>query len=267
MKKDITFSFGKNWKNFLNLMTDDRTREAEQSLTDFLKTNDLQGKNFLDIGCGSGLFSFSAYRLGANHVVSFDVDPFSVECCRYMHQKADSPENWQILEGSILDSEFTDSLGKFDIVYSWGVLHHTGKMWESIKNAATLVHQEGFLYIALYNETKGLNGSLLWLKIKKIYNILPKPGKWILEILYSAMFCLNKLVKLKNPISDIRNYQSKRGMDFMTDVRDWLGGYPYEFTTTDKVSDFMKLHFPRFTLINLKSTSGTGVNWFLFSNH
>ena len=115
MKKDIIFSFGKNWKNFLNRITDDRIREAEKSLTDFLKTDDLQGKNFLDIGCGSGLFSYSAYRLGANHVVSFDVDPFSVECCRYMHQKAGSPENWQVLEGSILDSEFINSLGKFEI--------------------------------------------------------------------------------------------------------------------------------------------------------
>jgi len=266
MKDDIKFSFGKNWLRFLDRVTDNRIQVAEQSIVDFLKISSLREKKFLDIGCGSGLFSYSANRLGADRIVSFDVDPFSVECCKHMHQKAGSPDNWSISEGSILDSKFLNSLGKFDIVYSWGVLHHTGNMWEAIKNAARLVHRGGYLYIALYNKTSGLNGSLLWLQIKKLYNFLPTPGKRVLEILYTAMFCLAKLIKLKNPITEIKNYQSKRGMDFMTDVRDWLGGYPYEFATTDEVSDFMKQHFPNFELTNLKSTSGIGNNWFLFFN-
>ena len=103
-------------------------------------------------------------------------------------------------------------------------------------------------------------------KIKKLYNSSPKLGKTILEILYSLLFCVATLVRLKNPVTEIRNYQSHRGMDFMTDVRDWLGGYPYEFASTDEVINFMKSHFPRFKLINLQSASGTGNNWFLFSN-
>ncbi len=266
MKNDKNFSFGKNWLNFLNHLTDDRIRTAEQSLKDFLNVGGLQGKKFLDIGCGSGLFSYSAHQLGADHVISFDVDPFSVQCCKYMHQKAGNPENWQVLEGSILDPEFAKSLGTFDIVYSWGVLHHTGSMWEAIKNAAGRVHSGGKFYIALYNKTNGLNGSRLWLKFKKFYNFSPTPVKRILEFLYWAMFCIAKLVRLKNPVAEIRNYQLNRGMDFITDMRDWLGGYPYEFATTNEVTDFMKLHFPNFKLINLESSSGTGNNLFLFSN-
>ncbi len=266
MLTDKKFSFGKNWLEFLNHLTDDRIRTAEKSLKDFLKIEDLQGKKFLDIGCGSGLFSYSAHRLGAEQIISFDVDPFSVQCCKYLHQKAGSPENWQVLEGSILDPKFTKSFGTFDIVYSWGVLHHTGSMWEAIKNAASRVHSGGGFYIALYNKTSGLNGSRLWLKIKRFYNFLPKPGKRILEVIYSAYFCLAKLIRLKNPMAEINNYQSNRGMEFMTDMRDWLGGYPYEFATTDEVTDFMKLHFPHFKLINIESTTGTGNNLFLFSN-
>ena len=266
MNDSHKFSFGENWLRFLSHITNSRIKTAEQSLKEFLKIANLQDKSFIDMGCGSGLFSYSAYRLDAKSITSFDVDPFSVECCKHMHQKAGSPENWKILEGSVLDSEFTHNLGKFDIVYSWGVLHHTGKMWQAIENAATCVEQGGYLYIALYNKTKGLNSSLLWLQIKKLYNSSPKLGKTILEILYSLLFCVATLVRLKNPVTEIRNYQSHRGMDFMTDVRDWLGGYPYEFASTDEVINFMKSHFPRFKLINLQSASGTGNNWFLFSN-
>ncbi|MCZ6594898.1 MAG: 50S ribosomal protein L11 methyltransferase, partial [Bacteroidetes bacterium] len=117
----MTFSFGKNWQNFLKSFNDDRVKTAELSITEFLQLRSLQGKSFLDIGCGSGLFSYAAFNLGAKQIVSFNLDPFSVECCNYLHKKADSPNNWDIYEGSILDYNFISKLSKFDIVYSWGV--------------------------------------------------------------------------------------------------------------------------------------------------
>jgi 2-polyprenyl-6-hydroxyphenyl methylase/3-demethylubiquinone-9 3-methyltransferase len=153
MNNNLKFSFGKNWENFIkNYLNNERIDEAKKALTNFLGINSFNGKTFLDIGCGSGLHSFAAYKLKAKKIVSFDIDPFSVECTKYFFKIAGEPKNWKIYQGSILDKKFIQKLGKFDIVYSWGVLHHTGDMWNAIKNAASLVKKNGLFYIAIYNK-------------------------------------------------------------------------------------------------------------------
>jgi len=152
MEERKRFSFGKNWQRFLNSLNEDRSKSAELSLTDFLRLDDLQDKTFLDVGCGSGLFSYAAFRLGARKMVSFDLNPFSVACCRYLHDQANSPDHWEVHEGSILDGIFCSKLGRFDIVYAWGVLHHTGDMWRAMKNAAELVNDGGYYNIAIYRD-------------------------------------------------------------------------------------------------------------------
>ncbi len=260
----MTFSFGKNWQKFLKSIDADRIKNAESSLVGFLDLKDLQGKTFLDIGCGSGIFSYAAFRLGAGRIVSFDVDGSSVECCKFLHKKADNPENWEVLEGSILDDNFIFKLGKFDIVYAWGVLHHTGRMWEGIKNSAGLVNKNGYYYISIYNKVEEKKGSIFWLRIKKLYNSLPKTGKYILEWLYISHYFISSLIKLKNPMTHIKNYKSYRGMNWRTDVTDWLGGYPYEFATVEEVFKFIKTNFPGFNLVNIKTTNDIGSNWYLF---
>lgn len=146
MNQNRTFAFGKNWQRFLTSLDEDRVRRAEESLTEFMNLPDLHGMSFLDIGCGSGLFSQAALNLGVDRIVSFDADPFSVECCKYLQARANSPEHWEIHQGSVLDRDFLGSLGTFDIVYAWGVLHHTGKMWEAIGNSAELIAPGGFYY-------------------------------------------------------------------------------------------------------------------------
>lgn len=264
MEGKIDFSFGKNWQNFLKSLDEDRFKNAELSLTKFLNLQTFQSRSFLDIGCGSGLFSYAALNLGAKKIVSFDLDPLSIECCSFLHKKANSPENWKIYRGSILDNSFISRLGKFDIVYSWGVLHHTGNMWNAIKNSAQLVDEGGYYYIAIYNKGEGILGPTFWLRIKKLYNSSPRTGKYALEFLLVLKHFLFCSIRLRNPFTYIKSYKSKRGMNWRTDITDWLGGYPYEFATVEEVFRFIKDNFKDFNLINIKTTNGLGNNWYLF---
>src|SRR3712207_1360016 len=166
------FEFGENWSRFLELLDDGRIARAEESLKTMLEVESLEGKSFLDIGSGSGLFSLAARRLGAR-VHSFDYDPQSVACTMELRRRF-FPEDsdWKVEEGSALDAEFVSSLGKFDVVYSWGVLHHTGQMWKALENVDALVAPGGKLYIAIYNDTG--TQSARWKWIKRTYNRLPR---------------------------------------------------------------------------------------------
>jgi 2-polyprenyl-6-hydroxyphenyl methylase/3-demethylubiquinone-9 3-methyltransferase len=206
----------------------------------------------------------SALKLNADRIASFDVDQFSVEGCKLLRKKENDPANWKIYQGSILDTAFVGQLGKFDIVYSWGVLHHTGDMWNAIKNAADLVAPGGFFYIALYNKVEGRRGSAFWLNRKRLYNRLPLTGKKVLEWNHILSFFLKALFRGKSPFRVIRNYDSLRGMSWRHDITDWVGGFPYECATIEEVFIFMKTHFPEFTLKNIKSTNSLGNNSFLF---
>lgn len=260
----ITFSFGKNWVDFVNYyLNEDRIKEAMSSLSRFLGLQKLDGLSFLDIGCGSGLFSLAAFRLGASKIVSFDLDPFSVRCCKYLREKEGNPADWTVSEGSILDESFLNRIKKADIVYSWGVLHHTGNMWQAIRNAAKLVKPGGLLYIAIYNKVEGSFGSRTWLELKRFYNTKSKAGKIIIEYVFVSMIVLKMLATLKNPFSVIRKYREKRGMSFIIDVRDSLGGYPYEYASSGEIFNFCRKEFG-FTLENLKTVNSLSLNEFLF---
>jgi 2-polyprenyl-6-hydroxyphenyl methylase/3-demethylubiquinone-9 3-methyltransferase len=263
----LVFPFGQNWERFLARISEQRIQQARESVASFLGMTDLRGKSFIDIGCGSGLFSYAAFLLGAERIVSFDADPFSVTCARYMREKAGQPANWTVLQGSVLDTEFLSSFQGFDIVYSWGVLHHTGSMWEAIRNSARLVPRNGMYYIALYNRIEGKWGSEHWVKVKRFYNTSSVPVKRLVEFYYTLTHPVGRQVlRLRNPFKALKNYGGERGMHWKTDLVDWLGGYPYEFATVDEVFTFMKKEFPSFTLENIKTEPNLGNNWFLFKN-
>ena len=264
------FSFGKNWQKFLKSYDAERLHQACRSLADFLGESNLVGKSFLDVGCGSGLFSYAAYSLGASCVVSFDIDPYSVECCKQLRALAHDPPHWDIQQGSILDRKFLENLGKYDVVYSWGVLHHTGKMWEALENTINLVSANGYLYIALYNKIVGRNGRPswiheFWLTVKKAYNKYPMVGRYILEPSAICAYLAMLLLIRTNPYKSIREYKSHRGMSWRRDATDWLGGYPYEFASVEEVFSFVRSYDPSFCLVNIKTTSGRGLNWYLFN--
>jgi len=265
-EEKITFSFGRNWQEFLDhYLTPEREKTAVESIQKFLEKDDLRGLTFLDIGCGSGLFSLAAFRLGAQRIASFDVDPFSVRCCERLRERAGNPPHWEVANGSVLDEAFMARVAPADIVYAWGSLHHTGKMWQAIRNAAGRVAPRGLFYLSIYNRVEGRGSSEFWMKVKKLYNRAPVPGKRLMEGAYSLRYdIVPHLMRFRNPLAYMRNYGRRgRGMNYWTDIRDWLGGYPYEYASTHEIFRFCRRELG-LELVNLQSTNTLGVNEFLF---
>ena len=265
-----TLSFGKNWESYVaESFNQKRLKIAKKSIRDFFGIKDLKGKIFLDVGCGSGIFSLSAFKLGAKRVISFDIDPHSVKCCKYLRSKESNPGNWEVYHGSALDKTFLAWLPKADIVYAFGVFHHTGKMWEAIENAAGRLKDNGYFYFAIYNKKTGLRGSKSQLRLKKLYNLSPFIFKKSLEYAVIGSFFLKNILQLKNPFRIILEKESStlnRGMSFRHDVIDWLGGLPYEFAHPQEIFDFCtkKLNLQLVNIYIVDERNLLGNNHYLF---
>jgi len=257
------FAFGANWLNFLTKLSDARIRAAEASLTAHLGA--LHGRSFLDVGSGSGLFSLAARNLGAA-VVSFDYDPQSVACTELLRERYHPGDpDWTVFRGSALDGPMLAALGQFDVVYSWGVLHHTGDMWAALANVAPLVKPGGRLFLSIYNDQGG--GSRRWKAFKKFFIACPR---WL-----QGLFCVSHItywqlrlalihaVRLQNPLGSYLGSDRGRGMDVWYDTMDWLGGYPFEVATPEAIFDFFSAG--GFLLKKLKTCGGGyGCNEYVF---
>lgn len=256
------FMFGKNWKSFSSSINEEVISHAERSLIEMIGKENLNGKSFLDIGSGSGLMSLAALRLGAS-VYSFDYDPMSMECTKALKSNY-FPYNdtWTISQGSILDKSFLATIGMYDIVYSWGVLHHTGKMNEAIDNTRKLVKPGGILFIALYNDQGFI--SKLW-KYVKIFYCSGRVAKFITILLFIPYFYLKFVLYCTiKRINIFNEYKNNRGMSIIHDWIDWLGGYPFEVAKPEDIIN--KMSDEGFILKKLTLTKGLGNNQFIFIN-
>jgi SAM-dependent methyltransferase len=234
----MRFAFGENWHKFSQSLDQEQLLAAEDSLVKMIGLKSLSGLTFVDIGCGSGIFSLAAVNLGAEKTVSFDIDPKNVHCASQLKEKKQPARNWEIKEGSALDREFLRSLGQFDIVYSWGVLHHTGSLWPAVDNACSLVRPEGKLFIALYNDQGIL--SKIWKIIKKTYVRLPGPLKPVLAVAiiipFEVKYFLARVFRGKESSLAPR----ERGMKWWYDWIDWIGGYPFETAKPETVISYLQ---------------------------
>ncbi len=237
----MRYGFGRNWAEFIEQhFTEERIDVAQRHLLNFLKREDLEELTFLDIGCGSGLHSLGAYRAGAARITGFDYDPDSVETSKKLREWAGEPANWTVCQGSVLDRAFVESLEKADVVYSWGVLHHTGDMWNAIENAASRMKDDAVFYIALYTADVYTDPTPeYWLDVKRRYNRAGALRRKLMEWAYAWKFTIvPELRSRRNPLKRILRHQATRGMSYWTDVRDWLGGYPMEFAGIAETKTF-----------------------------
>jgi 2-polyprenyl-6-hydroxyphenyl methylase/3-demethylubiquinone-9 3-methyltransferase len=232
-RRVATFSFGRNWKSYSRFVSEASVKGAEQDISDWLGPDAVKGKSVVDIGCGSGIHSLCFHRLGAQRLLSLDVDPYSVECADRFRREAGEPATWQVLHSSILDNAVRE-IGAFDIVYSWGVLHHTGQMWAAIDNASRLAKpQNSRLWISLYAKGPTYPRHL---KIKTLYN----RGPWLLKHAMVTAFLLRRWYRSHKHGKKLRDwFWHGRGMNAYHDAVDWLGGLPYEVASVEEVKTFL----------------------------
>lgn len=292
IRRGDRFAFGRNWKSFVDLVDEGRVRSAIDSLRETLGVEDLTGRTFLDVGCGSGLFSLAAHRLGAR-VHSFDFDAEAVESAvRLRHAFVPDASgtiergsidasgtierepisaigrkpigaSWTIERGSILDDGYLARLGSFDVVYAWGVLHHTGAMWRAFDAAVGLVAPGGLLFVSLYNDQG--RQSRIWTAVKRRYNRSGPMTRGALIAGSSAYIYrawpLLKAARLLRGRAD-PTVPQPRGMSRWHDMLDWVGGYPFEVSKPEQVLARAQAH--DLGLVLLKTCAGgLGCNEYL----
>ncbi|MCX7910619.1 MAG: class I SAM-dependent methyltransferase [Endomicrobia bacterium] len=271
----MRFNFGRNWSYYVkNVVNEDVINQAKESLLKYITKDHYLNKVFIDVGCGSGIFSLGALLLGCREVISFDYDIESIKTTLLLKEKfkhlISQDAKWDIYQADVLDGNFISRLKhKADIVYCWGVVHHTGNMWKAIENVCEMVSDSGILILAVYNKTPV---SKIWWKIKKFYNSY-KFFQPILALLYGGFVCVGYILKNKT-----LNLYRERSMHVFYDAIDWLGGFPYEYASFDEVKDFVEnkgfklikeaKRLPqenyKVTLFKILRAKNTGCNEFVF---
>lgn len=257
------FDFGANWKAFSErALTAARVKQAQEHFVALFRGVDLRDRTFLDVGFGQGLTLLAATAQGAR-TVGCDIDLTCAQVLdenrrRYFPQLPE--DRISIVTGSILDEVVIESLrmhapvSGYDIVHSWGVLHHTGDMSQAIRNVASLVAPGGHLVVSLYTHHWS---SKLWLFVKRLYNMSPAVLRpFYIWLFWPIIYIAKWLVTRRSPL------EQTRGMDFHYDVVDWIGGYPYEYATVKAVAS--RIEALGFDIVRVNPASvPTGCNEFI----
>ena len=89
------------------------THQTTRMIVSTLLHSDIEGKRVLDCGCGTGILGIAASKLGAQEVVGYDIDDWSVNNTRH-NAEINKVENMEVLHG---DSTVLNHIsGMFDIV-------------------------------------------------------------------------------------------------------------------------------------------------------
>jgi ubiquinone/menaquinone biosynthesis C-methylase UbiE len=124
-------------------LTADRSGKPFSLFVDF---DALRGKDVLDVGAGSGIATQMLAEAGAN-VTAVDLTDWAVETTQRRLAAFE-------LEGDVRQADaeqlpFEDA--SFDLVFSWGVIHHSSDMDRALAELVRVTRPGGQLVLMVYN--------------------------------------------------------------------------------------------------------------------
>jgi len=120
---------------------------AEPHILDFAGFHLWRGRRIIEIGCGIGTDAEQFARHGAEFV-GIDISQESLALSRQRFEVYNLEGEFHL--GSVVDMDFLRTLGQFDLVYSYGVLHHFPDMRNHLSNIKSLLRPGGELRFMVY---------------------------------------------------------------------------------------------------------------------
>lgn len=183
----------------------------------------VEGKRVLDGGSGSGMVSLGFAALGAD-VTGVDITP---KCVENGIRRAESLGlSCRFLEGDLTRLDLGET---FDIVYSWGVIHHSADARAAFRCLANHLSPDGEMVLAVYLKTR-LSG--FWNFTRRFYRGSPAPLQTAFRRTGSVF--LNGVDVVKGRLAGRPRYMM-RGTRNEELINDWFGVPQRTFHTYDEV--------------------------------
>ena len=139
-----------------------------------LKEEWFKGKDVIDCGSGGGRWSYGLAKMGAN-VTAVDINTSAIEATKEVLKDINVQKNFILTPLEQLGANLPAGK-KYDLAWSWGVLHHCSGFNEAFRQVMDCVKEGGFIYLYLYGrESVSYNDDINLFKNRVIYNTL---GSW-----------------------------------------------------------------------------------------
>lgn len=129
------------------------------------------GKKILDAGCGGGRWSYGLAKMGGI-ISAVDINDSALERTKEALSEFGDKHRFYKTPLESLDDKIAED--KFDLVWSWGVVHHCKSYTKAFEQVCNRVKEGGMIYLYLYGrESLDMNSDINLFKNRVIYNTLP----------------------------------------------------------------------------------------------
>lgn len=233
-------SFSVEW----GILKKDKTPNLNKVRTNFLKDlniekDDAKNKFILEAGCGRGYVGIALSELvGKNGMfVGLDMSESIFRANQRKYQLTKNTESIQFIRGNIDKPPFKERT--FDIIYSFGVLHHTPDTYNSFKSLVPLLKKNGKFYLGVYRKDRRDDTRI----VSFIYGSREFVNKLPLPAIYAICFILAPFAKVYayfNTITGRRPAFNKTLKEFMWSLFDHFSPQYVHRHTIEEVEKWFK---------------------------
>jgi len=105
----------------------------------------LAGKKALDVGCGQGRWAYGLKKIGCD-VLGIDTSPSAIELARKWGLNAKVMNLFEISNAGLA--------GQFDLVWCWGVIHHTADPERAFRSVVDAARRGGLIHCYVYSRPR-----------------------------------------------------------------------------------------------------------------